>query len=168
MQEIKLWNLYRSKRRELRNRQKEVLGFSKKSSLLETYNLSSDSILQGAMVTALYGIGGYFVCQGKITLGGVTAFLSYSNYVTGPIALMFNLRFIFAQIKPSMERLRTFLDEATAHIDKEYDKFLHDYILREFSDKTLIMITHRREHLEGMDRVYEIKEGVCKLLFLIS
>lgn len=341
VQEIKLWNLYRSKRRELRNRQKEVLGFSKKSSLLETYNLSSDSILQGAMVTALYGIGGYFVCQGKITLGGVTAFLSYSNYVTGPIALMFNLRFIFAQIKPSMERLRTFLkedveqnvkdgrdiqqfkkeicfehikfgyeeqpvlkdvslkvkkgekvvligengsgkstlislllrffepdeghiyidgvdikdcelesyrnlfsvvsqdiylfhdtvrnnvvmekdvdddllksiigklqlnsllqslpkgydsvlegngenlsggerqkiallramlkdvpilifDEATAHIDKEYDKFLHDYILREFSDKTLIMITHRREHLEGMDRVYEIKEGVCK------
>ena len=53
-------------------------------------------------------------------------------------------------------------DEATAHIDKEYDEFLHDYILREFSDKTLIMITHKREHLEGMDRVYEIKEGVCK------
>lgn len=341
VQEIKLWNLYRSKQRELRNRQKEVLGFSKKSSLLETYNLSSDSILQGAMVTALYGIGGYFACQGKITLGGVTAFLSYSNYVTGPIALMFNLRFIFARIKPSMERLKIFLkedveqtvkdgreiqqfkkeicfehvkfgyeeqpvlkdislkikkgekvvligengsgkstlislllrffepdeghvyidgldikdckiesyrnlfsvvsqdiylfhdtvrnnvvmeedvdddllksiigklqlnsllqslpkgydsvlegngenlsggerqkiallramikdvpilifDEATAHIDKEYDEFLHDYILREFSDKTLIMITHKREHLEGMDRIYEIKEGVCK------
>ncbi len=341
VREIKLWNLYRRKRRELRSRQKEVLSFSKKSSLLESYNLSSDSMLQGAMVTALYIIGGYFVCREEITLGGITAFLSYSNYVTGPIAMLFNLRFLVAQIKPSMERLGTFLkedveqsekdgrdiqgfeeeicfehikfgyeeqpvlidvslqvkkgekvaligengsgkstlinlllrflepdeghiyidgrdirkcglesyrnlftvvsqdiylfcdtvrnnivmgeeveddllksigeklqlnsliqslpngydsmlegngenlsggerqkialframikdvpililDEATAHIDKRYDDFLHDYILQEFSDKTLIMITHKREHLEGMNHIYEIKEGVIQ------
>lgn len=340
VREIKLWNLYRGKSREFRNRKKEALALGKKSSLIETYSYASDSVLHGALITALYGIGGYLVCRGEITIGGITAFLSYSNYVTGPISLLFNLRFLFAQIKPSMERLREFLkeetehnekggadirqfeeeirfdhvkfgyeeqpvlkdvslrvkkgekvaligengsgkstvvslllrflepdegqiyidgqdirtcrlesyrslfsvvsqdiylfcdtvrknifmgeerdgdlentgeklqlhsllrslpkgydsvlegngenlsggerqkiaflraiikdapililDEATAHMDKEYDNFIHNYILRECPDKTLIMITHKREHLEGMNQIYEIKEGVVQ------
>lgn len=113
IREIKLWNLYRIKRRELRYRQKKVLELNKKSSLLGTYNASADSILQGTVTSVLYGIGGYLICQGRLTLGGITAFISYSNYVTGPIALVFNLRFIFAQIKPSIQRLQDFLKVET-------------------------------------------------------
>ena len=108
MREVKLWNLYKKERRELRRRQKKVLELGKRSNLLETYNLSGDSILQWTVTSALYGIGGYLICGGSLTIGGLTAFISYSNYVIGPIALVFNLKFLFAQVKPSAKRLREF------------------------------------------------------------
>ena len=54
------------------------------------------------------------------------------------------------------------LDEATANIDKKYDEFLHDLFINDFSDKTFIVITHKTENLQGMDRVYEIKGHVLR------
>jgi len=341
LKEIKLWNLYRGKCCEFKKRKKEVLIIRKKSALLEAFNFSSDSMLQGIMTMMLYIAGGFLVCQKNFTIGGITAFISYSSYVIGPIALLFNLRFTFAQIRPSLERLREFLkeeveeeakngcsierfekdirfesvkfgyaeqlvlrkinlnikkgekialigkngcgkstivnlllrflepqeghiyidgmdikqckleayrnlfavisqdiylfcdsvwnnivmgkeidasrleniseklqlhtliksfpkgydtvlqgngenlsggerqkiallravikdapilimDEATAHIDGGYSNFLQEYILQEFSDKTIIMITHNKEHLTMMDRIYEVKEGMIR------
>ena len=41
------------------------------------------------------------------------------------------------------------LDEATSNIDEKFDEFLYQYILREFSDKTIIIITHNKKHLSG-------------------
>ena len=105
--------MYKAKNQEMRKFQKEVLILGKKTTLLETYNYSVDSLLQWMMVCILYGIGGYLVCKKRLSIGGLTAFISYSNYVIGPIALVFNLRFIWAQIKPSINRLDKFFAEET-------------------------------------------------------
>lgn len=113
VREIKLWGMYKAKNQEMRKFQKEVLILGKKTTLLETYNYSVDSLLQWMMVCILYGIGGYLVCKKRLSIGGLTAFISYSNYVIGPIALVFNLRFIWAQIKPSINRLDKFFAEET-------------------------------------------------------
>lgn len=128
IREIKLWNLYKDKKKNMQKRQKKVLEFRKKSTLLEAYNQSADSMLQGIMVCALYGIGGYMVCGKSLSIGGLTAFITYSNYVVGPIALVFNFRFLFAQIKPSIKRLQEFFNVesekspgANVHI-KEFKK----------------------------------------------
>ncbi len=50
------------------------------------------------------------------------------------------------------------LDEATSSIDKDYDKFIHDMLLNDCSNKTIIVITHKQENLEGMDRIFQMKE----------
>lgn len=337
IREVKLWNLYKKKQQDLVGKQEGILGINKKSKLIQAYNTSADSALQGLITAALYGIGGYFICKSELTIGSLTAFITYSNYVINPISIVMNLKLIFAQIKPSVKRIKEFfntevekkentegsicqlkdkinmekvsfsyteqpiiqnvnleihkgekiaiigengsgkstlislllrfiepqkghicidgvdineydidqyrnmfsvvnqsiylfedtlwnnivmgknisqkemnkifekmdmkgfleklpngyeselqkngenlsggerqkigllraiikdspiliLDEATSSIDKDYDEFIHDMILNEFSDKTIIMITHKKENLEGMDKVFQIKE----------
>ena len=39
------------------------------------------------------------------------------------------------------------------------DAYLHDVIVNQMEGKSVIMITHRYENLEGMDRVYQLKGG---------
>lgn len=51
------------------------------------------------------------------------------------------------------------LDEATSGFDVESDAYLHDMILNEMKGKTVILITHRYENLEGMDKVLKLEEG---------
>lgn len=54
------------------------------------------------------------------------------------------------------------LDEATANIDKKYDEFLHDLLINDTVDKTLIVITHKIENLYGMNKVYRIKDHMLE------
>ena len=51
------------------------------------------------------------------------------------------------------------LDEATSGFDVGSDAYLHDVIVNQMEGKSVIMITHRYENLEGMDRVYQLKGG---------
>lgn len=51
------------------------------------------------------------------------------------------------------------LDEATSGYDVESNAYLHDVIVHQLAGKSVIMITHQYENLEGMDRVYQLKEG---------
>lgn len=55
------------------------------------------------------------------------------------------------------------LDEATAGFDVESDTYLHGVIVHEMQEKSVIMITHHYEHLEGMDRVYRLEDGCLRL-----
>ena len=104
--EIKLWNLFKIKKKELIKYQKYNLKFLKEGNLLNSFNLAGDTLLQWIITGFLYGVGGYFVCINEMTVGSLTAFITYSSYVIGPIALIFNLKFLFAQIKPSIKRLQ--------------------------------------------------------------
>ena len=45
IREVKLWNMYKRKSQDLRRSQKRVLEFSKKNTLVDTYNLSSYCLL---------------------------------------------------------------------------------------------------------------------------
>lgn len=51
------------------------------------------------------------------------------------------------------------LDEATSGFDVESRQYLHDVIMHEMKEKTVIMITHHYESLEGIDRVYRLDNG---------
>ncbi len=51
------------------------------------------------------------------------------------------------------------LDEATSGFDVESDAYLHSVIVNQMADKSVILITHRYENLEGMDRVYRLENG---------
>lgn len=51
------------------------------------------------------------------------------------------------------------LDEATSGFDVESDAYLHDVIVNQLAGKSVIMITHHYENLEGMNRVYRLEGG---------
>ena len=52
------------------------------------------------------------------------------------------------------------LDEATSGFDVESDAYLHDIIVNQMQGKSVIMITHHYNNLEGMDKVYRLEEGL--------
>lgn len=54
------------------------------------------------------------------------------------------------------------MDEATAGYDGESDANLHDFLVNQTKGKTLIVITHNYEQLEGMDHVYCLEHGKLK------
>lgn len=110
LKEIKLWNLQTEKEELLCAQQSEILKTSKKSVLYDSYSRAITSLLDGMVQCVLYIYGGYMLICGELTLGGVTAFISYSSYVLGPITSLMTVRYMFSSIKPSLTRLNEFFD----------------------------------------------------------
>lgn len=52
------------------------------------------------------------------------------------------------------------LDEATSQFDVDSSAYLRKVIKTEFASKIVILITHNYEHLQDMDRVYQLEDGV--------
>lgn len=116
VKEIKLLNLYYQRLSIFENKQKKLLKNNKENNMLDTYNFSCEVILGWLVNGLLYVLGGYFIINGALTIGGVFSFITYSNYVTGPISSIFNLKYYFSRILPSAKRLFTFLD-----MDEEFN-----------------------------------------------
>lgn len=110
MEEVHLWNLG-SRRKEVFGRLlRELLAVREKGSMTDAKNLFTEMMLSWGVDVVLYILGGTLVCRGDLTVGAVVAFISYSGYVTGPVASLINLKMHFARILPSAERLFSFLD----------------------------------------------------------
>lgn len=105
IKEIKLWGLYQKRWEEFQRRQQELLNLHQKESLLESVNNSIEAALSWGVTGLLYILGGMQIIEGRLSLGGVFAFISYSGYVTNPIMALLNLRIFFSTIIPSAKRL---------------------------------------------------------------
>ena len=53
------------------------------------------------------------------------------------------------------------LDEATSGLDVESDAYLHDIIVNQMQEKSVIMITHHYNNWEGMDKIFKLEK--CQL-----
>lgn len=110
IREIKLWNLYEIKKTLFFSKQHEVIQADIKSTMMDSYNASSDFLLNSVLTCTLYSIGGYMVYHSYLSIGSMFAFLSYSGFVTGPISIISNIKYIISSIMPSARRLFEFLD----------------------------------------------------------
>lgn len=111
--EIKLWNLYEKMDKVFFEKLRRVLQLSKKGAMVNGWEHFWSGLLEWCITIVLYIIGGLFVCKGKLSIGAVFAFISYSGYVTGPISSLINLKMVFARVAPSAKRLFDFLDLET-------------------------------------------------------
>ncbi len=105
--------------------------------------MSGESAVQGLAIAAIYGIGGFLICREQLTLGSLTAFISYSNYVINPISLVLNLKMIFAKVKPSAQRLQTFLKTETekgngSDIREMKDKLSFHHVGFSYTDQPVV------------------------------
>lgn len=108
--EVHLWNLGGQRKETFGRLLRELLAVREKGSMTDAWNLFTEMVLSWGVDVALYILGGALVCRGDLTVGAVVAFISYSGYVTGPVASLINLKMHFARILPSAERLFSFLD----------------------------------------------------------
>ena len=117
IEEVKLWNLFESRDRIFREKLGGMLRLQKSDAMIDAWNTLGESLLEWSVTIMLYIVGGILICQGKLSIGSVFAFVSYSWYVTGPISALLNLKMYFARIMPSARRLFKFLDMETESDD---------------------------------------------------
>lgn len=110
IKEIKLWNAYNDKEKECEIEQKILLKKKKMFTMMDAWNLFIEFMLEWAVNGALYIIGGLLLIKGDLSLGGLFAFISYSGFVTAPLAALCNMKLLFAQIEPSAKRFFDFLE----------------------------------------------------------
>ncbi|MDC7290399.1 ABC transporter ATP-binding protein/permease [Blautia schinkii] len=110
IKEIKLLNRNFKEISAFSFKKKDILECERKLDMIELYNNSIGTIIEGIVIAIFYFIGGYFVCREKITLGSLLAFISYSGNVTGPITILINIKMIVAQVRPSFSRLQEFFN----------------------------------------------------------
>ena len=129
VEEIKLWNLYELRKCEFLKQICKSLAVEMKGTMIETWNIFGDAVLEWGVTILIYLVGGYLVFVGKISIGSVFAFVSYSSYVTRPVNSLIDLRMHFASVKPSAERLYTFLNmeeerSGSKRVEKEISPIL--------------------------------------------
>ncbi|MBN2534949.1 MAG: ABC transporter ATP-binding protein [Spirochaetales bacterium] len=90
-------------------RQREIIKIQITMAFYDKLNQTIESIVVILITNCLYIIGGWFIIGGQLTLGSLMAFLSYSIYLTMPVAGILNMAYLASGITPSMERLKSFL-----------------------------------------------------------
>lgn len=117
--EIKLWNLFKSKDKIFSEKQQDILCLQKKGTMISAYNTFFEILLEWSVTILLYVLGGLLICSNALTIGAVFAFVSYSGYVTGPVSMIINIKMYLARIAPSAKRLFSFLDTQEEQDDGE-------------------------------------------------
>ncbi len=117
MREIKLWDLFRQRQAVFETKQGQLLKNGRDNTMMDAFNLFCEILLSWSVTGLLYILGGFLIVRGSLTVGGVFSFITYSNYVTGPISSILNMKYVLSRIYPSAERLFSFLDR-----DEETDR----------------------------------------------
>lgn len=111
VREMKLWDLFRVRNRAFEELQQKMMDSHKENMLLDQYRTLCTSGLDMLLNASLYILSGAMIVKGEFTIGGAFAFISYSSYVISPISFLVNVKYYFAQIKPSAKRFFSFLDQ---------------------------------------------------------
>lgn len=109
IREMKLWNLFCIKNQDFENLQRKMMDSYKENMMLDEYRTFCVTMLDAVMNAALYVLSGLLIVKGEFTIGGAFAFMTYSGYVVSPISFLINIKYYFAQIKPSAKRFFEFM-----------------------------------------------------------
>ena len=109
IREIKLYDLYAKKRTEILAKKAEYIRTQKKLALLLQYNVSTDLFLVQLLISIIYIAGMSYILEGRISVGSIFAFVTYSVYVTGPISSILNIGYFWSGILPSAKRFYEFI-----------------------------------------------------------
>ena len=107
---LKLWNLRRRKLRGLALSQKDILHNDIKRSVNEKTSETLDGLVGFLMNMAIYMIGFMGIVSGRLTIGGLFAFMAYSAQIVAPVSLLAKVQHYIADIKPSLKRHIEFLE----------------------------------------------------------
>ncbi len=113
IKEIKLNGLEMKSFSSFTKKQRELVRIQVRMAMYDKVNEAAESFLINAIINALYIIGGWFILGGQLTLGSLMAFISYSIFLTMPVAGFLNVSYLIAGVSPSLERLKAFFNLET-------------------------------------------------------
>lgn len=173
IKEVKLFDRYAMETEKFINKNLEILDSEWKSNMLNTYNITLENMLQGFLSGIFYLYGGYCVCIGEMSVGSVLAFISYSNYVTGPISIIININLIIARVKPSFRRLSKFFEQESEsrqgfNYPKEIESLYVVHLKFRYNENLLLEdISFKAKKGEKIAIIGENGSGKSSLLYIL-
>jgi len=110
---LKLWNLRRKKLRKLAHAHKDILRNDIQQSVNDKISETLDTLVGFLMNVAIYIVGFIGIANGRLTLGGLFAFMAYSAQIINPVSMIAQVQYYIADIKPSLKRHIDFLEIST-------------------------------------------------------
>ncbi|MCR5374575.1 MAG: ABC transporter ATP-binding protein/permease, partial [Lachnospiraceae bacterium] len=105
IKELKMYGLYNLFEGNYRKLLDEKIISEGKLHFLPQINSALDSLLAQLCIIFAYVAGGIFILNQQMTLGSIMAFVTFSAYVIGPIAVLLNVKYKISGILPSVERV---------------------------------------------------------------
>lgn len=155
IREMKLWDLFRVKNKNFESLQKNMMDSYKENLLLDQYCNLCISLLDMLLNATLYILSGLMIIRGELTIGGAFAFITYSSYVVSPISFLINIKYYFAQIKPSAKRFFDFLDWPKEEQENSQSQAQTELSLKFDSNTSVLELIH-------VDFAYEKDKSVLK------
>ncbi len=118
--DIKLWNLHEKKIAEYGEHVDNMNEASKNMSLFTTKNTRMMQVVELAFINLMYLPGAALIQDGRLTLGSLVTFITFSSYLLIPVDAIMHLRLILKQIKPCVEDIQKFF----ALEEENYDSHL--------------------------------------------
>lgn len=124
IREMKLWDLFQVKYYEFKKLQNSMMKSYYESCMLDKYKGTSISILDAVLDVIVYILCGWLIVKSNFTIGSAFAFITYSGYVATPITFLADIKYYFAEIKPSAKRFKEFMElpeEAGLNVQPQKD-----------------------------------------------
>jgi ATP-binding cassette subfamily B protein len=148
--EIKLWNLYEKKTGEMKETYREIPHVNWKIQIWDGLEDISGQLIGLALEVVVYVGCGYLACEGKMSVGNILAFLTYTTYVSGPLSCLTRIPYLWADVKPSLERYMTLMETEEEKLagDEEIKKKQGIYLKME---KVAFGYSEEKTILENID-----------------
>lgn len=124
--DMKLWNLFQIKYVEFERLQKSIMNSYYENRMLDKYKNVSISFLDATLNSMIYILSGLMIVAGNFTIGSAFAFITYVGYVVNPISFLIDIKYYFAEIKPSIKRFDNFME-----LPEEQDETLTTILRRD-------------------------------------
>ena len=72
--------------------------------MIDTYRSTFGNGIMEKLIIGLYFFGGIMICRHRLSIGYLTAMLTYCGYILGPIDDIIGIRYKWAQVWPSLSR----------------------------------------------------------------
>lgn len=126
-------------------RQKESYKASKKIFVISTISSHVAEILRTVTVCAVIAYGGYSIISGRISLGVLVVFITYTQKIITNIEGLWNLSIDYSEIKPIYERVNGYY----MHEDNSKDRGLQEM------ETPSIVFNHVTFSYDGVDIIYD-------------
>ncbi len=110
IKEIRLYNIKKLRQFELSKKVNDVAETERRIAILDSYNITSDSLMIQLLEITLYLVGTAFILNKSLTIGSLFAFVTYSAHVMNPFSALLNLNYMLSGILPSAERYFSLLE----------------------------------------------------------
>ena len=142
---VKLWNLQSKKTSEYVKLKEAALNANIETQYNDKVSENIDYAVNFIFDLLIYIVGFGEIVRGCLTVGGLTAFASFSTQVINPISFVMQIRFYFSEIKPSIKRHAEFLElQEEDDVDSQQEKIqspnkiTFDHVSLKLSDTTII------------------------------